>query len=184
MDSVLGFGPRGASSTLAGGIKQMMNPRLRAKKILTLITLISICLLVIPSLSKASLVPCGLQVDDPTQPGDQTKSCQFCHLFVLFQNIVNFFLFQIVPPVAIFMIAVAGLMFIMAYFEVIPQGGQGGPSLISKAKSVITYTIFGLIIIYSAWIIVNMFFQLIGINEVGSFRDLPKNWWKINCPIE
>lgn len=143
------------------------------------ILIILLGFLLLPLVSLAThggtpLVPCG----NPGQP-----ACQFCHFFVLFQNIVNYLLIHIVPVVAVLMLVIGGFMYVSAYFEIIPKGGTGGPALLSRAKSLFTYTIIGLIVIYASWLIINLFFQVIGINEFNDFRTLPQNWWRINCPI-
>lgn len=115
------------------------------------------------------------------------KPCQLCHFFVLFDNIIDFLLFKIVPPLAILMIVIAGVMFIFAYFggpEMLPGEAKGGPALLGQAKKLLTSVVIGLIIVYAAWLIVNLFFQIIGISTAtdNPFRELPQNWWKINCP--
>jgi len=109
------------------------------------------------------LVPCG-GTDCP---------CQFCDLFVLFKKIVDFLLFTIVPPLAILMLVIAGAMYMLAHMEVV-----GSPNWIIQAKSLIWSVVIGLIIIYGAWLIVSLFFQIIGIAE---WTDL-KAWWQIKCP--
>jgi hypothetical protein len=122
------------------------------------------------------LVPCGTS-DCP---------CQFCHLFVLFQNIVNFFLYDIVPPLAVLMIAIGGFMYMFAYFspgQALPGGGKGGPALLSQAKKIITATIIGLLIIYGAWLVVNFFFQFIGVSTWQGW-SLKESWWQIKCPTQ
>jgi hypothetical protein len=124
------------------------------------------------------LVPCGKTAPSQGESLEVTNPCQLCHLLVMFQGIVNFFLTKIVPIVAVLMIAIGGFMYVVAYFEI---GGAGGPTLLSKAKSLFTYTVIGLIIIYGAWLFVNLFFQAIGVAE---WTGLRAGWWKINCPIQ
>jgi hypothetical protein len=145
------------------------------KKILLAIFLI---LFLSPFLAQAQgLVPCG----NPGQP-----PCQFCHLFVLFQNIVNFLLYDIVPPLAVLMIAIGGFMYMFAYFspgQALPGGGKGGPALLGQAKKIITATIIGLLIIYGAWLIVNFFFQFIGVSTWQGW-SLKESWWQIKCPTQ
>ncbi len=106
--------------------------------------------------------------------------CGLCDLFALFKNIIDFLLFKIVPPLAIVMLVIAGIMYMLAYVEVI-----GNPGWISQAKSLIWSVVWGLIIIYGAWVIVNLFFQIIGISKAADnpFRELPQNWWKIECSL-
>jgi hypothetical protein len=127
------------------------------------------------------LVPCGLSKDDPDQPGDQTVSCKLCHLFVMFDNIIDFFLLPppagggIVPAIAVIIIAIGGFMYILAYAGV----GEGGPEMLSRAKSLFKSVALGLLIIYGAWLIINTFLWAIG---VDSWTGLREGWWIINCP--
>ena len=39
----------------------------------------------------------------------------------------------------------------------------------------------GLLIAYSAWLIVNMFFLVVGVSDWEGFDG---GWWEINCPEE
>jgi len=150
------------------------------KKIFLIIFLV---LFLTPLIVRAGLVPCGLPQDDPDQQGDQTVRCQLCHFFVLFKNIVDFLLTKIIPPLAILMIAIGGFMYVFAYLSPSQSlgGGSGGPALLSQAKQLIISVIFGLLIIFAAWIIVNFFFQMIG---VADWTGLKEGWWKIDCSTQ
>src|SRR3989338_2975112 len=107
--------------------------------------------------SAQGLVPCGRSIDEPTTGINESDPCQLCHIFVLFENIVNFLLLgdplngvlPIVLDIAIIMIVWAGLMFMFAYM------GGGGPGGINKAKSLLTSVLIGLLIVYGGWIVVN-----------------------------
>lgn len=127
----------------------------------------------------AGLVPCGLSQDDPDQAGDQTVPCQFCHLFVLFNNVMKFLLIRIVPILAVLMIAIGGFMYIFAYISGDTGSGGGQPPLISQAKKLFASVAIGLLIIYSAWFFVNLFFQILGVADWIGFT---KGGWKIDCP--
>ncbi len=105
------------------------------------------------------LVPCG---NSPAHP------CTLCDLFVVFKNLVDFFLWRIVPPLAAIMIVVGGFYFIL---------GQGRPENIEKAKDIFLTAFIGLMIIYGAWLLVNLFFQFIGVER---WTNLHK-WWQIVC---
>jgi len=132
---------------------------------------------------QAGVVPCGLKEDDPGQQGDQTVPCQFCHFFILFKNIVDFFLFKIVPPLAALMLAIGGFMYIFAYsgsLEKLAGGGKGGPVLLAQANKLLMSVVWGLLIIFGAWIFVNTFFMAIG---VADWTGLKAGWWQIDCPI-
>jgi len=115
------------------------------------------------------LVPCGLSQDDPDQPGDQTEDCTPCHFFILIDNVIDFLLFKIVPPLAGLMIAIGGGMYIFAF---------GKPDMISRAKKLFTAVVIGLIIIYGAWVIVNTFLITIG---AAQWQGFGQGWWIINC---
>jgi len=86
----------------------------------------------------------------------------------MFENIINFFVFTLVPPVAVLMAAVAGILFIL--------GSGFDPGLIYKARSVFRSLMIGLLIIYGSWILVNTFFVFIGA------ATLQGTWFIINCP--
>ena len=103
--------------------------------------------------------------------------CQFCHFFVMFKEIIDFLLFKLVFPLAVLMIAIAGIMYIGGIFEFIP----GGIKTITQAKAILSSVVIGLLIIFSAWIIINLFFHIIGVAE---WTGLGERWWVINCPIE
>ncbi len=120
------------------------------------------------------LVPCG-------NPGQ--APCQFCHFFVLFRNIIDFLLNYIVIPLGVLMIAIGGFMYVFAYIgpaEVLSGGQKGGPAMLSQAKRLLTSVIWGLVIIFAAWLIINTFFQIIGVQD---WTGLKEGWWKIDCPI-
>jgi len=119
------------------------------------------------------LVPCGKEV---TVNGEKMViHCQFCHFFVMAKGILDFVL-KMVFVVAVLMIVIAGIMYIIA-----PIGEEAGiPKLFPQAKGIITAVVIGLVIIFGAWIFVNTFFMLIGVQEWTGLRE----WFKINCPIE
>lgn len=139
------------------------------------IFLITLLILIPNLILAAGLVPCG-------GPGEE--ACQLCHFFVMFDRIVDFLLFKIVPPLAILMIVIGGVMFMFAQFgggEMLPGGAKGGPALLSQAKRLVTSVFIALVIIYGAWVIINTFFMAIG---VADWTGLKEGWWKIDCPIK
>lgn len=104
------------------------------------------------------LVPCGTQC----------CPCTLCDFFVMLDRIIDFLLIKIVPPLAALMIAIGGGMYIIS---------QGKPEMLSRAKSLFTAVAIGLVIIYGAWVIVNLFLTTIGVTvwQGGG------HWWEINC---
>lgn len=105
------------------------------------------------------LVPCGGPNQDP---------CRLCDFFVLFDNIVDFTLFSLVPPIAVLMLVIGGAMFFFA-------GGK--PESLGKAKAILTATVIGLLIIYGAWLLLSTFFMTIGVNEWTGLGE----WFNYPC---
>jgi hypothetical protein len=124
------------------------------------IIVLSFLILILPFglVAASGLVPCEL------------GACTICHLFQLFTNIVTFVLTIIVPPVATIMFLYGGILFYTS---------GGVPEKVKKAKDVITYAIFGIIIIYSAWVIVGAFLSAIGVADWNGLTT----WWEIECTI-
>ena len=117
------------------------------------------------------LVPCGGK-DCP---------CTLCDFFVMFKNIVDFVMFRIVPLVAVLMILIGGFMYIIAYggpTEILEGGKKGGTQLLSQAKSLFKSVVIGLFIVFGAWLIVNLFFQVIGVEKWTNLRE---GWQIIDC---
>ncbi len=113
------------------------------------------------------LVPCGLSVDDPNQPGDQTVPCTLCYFFVMVDNIIDFLLLKIVPSLAALMIAIGGFMYITS---------QANPEMLSLAKRLFTSVAYGLLIIYGAFLIIGLFLHFIGL--AAWTTNFYQNWWQ------
>jgi len=107
------------------------------------------------------LVPCGT-------PG---CPCQFCHIFVLLNNIIKFVMFKLVLVVAALMLIVGGIMYFFA---------GASPQALSQAKSIITSVAIGLAIIFCAWIIINTVLVQSGIVKAESILK----WYEISCGVE
>ena len=131
------------------------------KKIFLIIFLTG--LILFPFISQAAgLVPCG----GPGQP-----TCQLCHFFVMLDTVFDFIILRLAPVVAVLMLVIGGVMFFF---------GGTKPETLKTAKDVIFTTIFGLVIIFAAWIIINTFFGFIGVAE---WTGLGSGWWAIDCPV-
>lgn len=142
------------------------------KNLITLLAIIVLFFNLMPV--QAGLVPCGASKDDPaTSNINESKPCRFCDVFVLFDKVVRFVLFNLLLPVAVFMTVIAGVMFFTA---------AGDPGQISKATGILKSVVWGLIIIFGAWLLVNTFFLLIGISDKAPWQGLKGGWFKINCP--
>ena len=126
------------------------------KKSLISITLLSF----FPGIILAALVPCG--------PGTAKENCEICDIFTLFNNIIEFVLQKVVPIIATLILVFSGLMFLDA---------SGSPEKTQKVKSLITSVLLGLVIIYGAYLIISLFFTMIG---VADWTGL-KTWFEYPC---
>jgi len=132
------------------------------------------------------LVPCGKElyrgelVDGKCagSPEDPAIPCQFCHFFIMFVGIIDFFL---LPPgglvwiIGVTMIVLAGAMYVFG-MTISP----GDPKMIKNANNVLTSTIMGLALCLAAYILVNTIFVFIGAKDL---RGDGKGWFEIDCPV-
>ncbi|MBI1971521.1 MAG: hypothetical protein HYS52_01575 [Candidatus Wildermuthbacteria bacterium] len=96
------------------------------------------------------------------------RACDFCDLFALAANIINFVLGTIVPPVA-------ALLVVMGGFYLLTSGGD--PQKQTRGKTILTAVVIGLIIVYAGWLLINTIFQSIGVAEWAGVGK----WWRIEC---
>lgn len=138
------------------------------KKLVIVGLLFAVALSFTPLLSFAQggLVPCG--VGNPGDPG--YVACGLCHLFQLVNNIINLVMFTFIPIIAPIFIVIGGIYFLI---------GRGSPETYTKGKTVLTATVVGLIIVYTAWVLLNTMLTFLG---VASWTGLG-NWWQIECPL-
>jgi hypothetical protein len=122
-----------------------------------------------PEEERGGLVPCDRGCDDPNTEINECCACQFCHLFVMLNRILDFIFFILVPPIAALMLVIGGVLFFTS---------GGDPFKITQAKRLITSTIIGLILIYGAWGIVNTTLMWLGLAEWTGYET----WWEISCP--
>ncbi|MDO8557863.1 MAG: hypothetical protein Q7S09_01570 [bacterium] len=117
------------------------------------------------------LVPCGRSdqcgmLDTDGSPCDE---CQFCDLFRLVQNILLFTVFELIPPIAIFFIALGGLLILLS---------AGNESRRSQGKAVLRTTIIGIIVIFTSWIIINTVIKTFAVNLAGGSGT---TWYTFSC---
>ena len=130
------------------------------KKVFIIVPLLLFLILAfIPSQSDAAgLVPCG---------GTGESACSLCHGFSLVKNIVDGFLFPIIPVIAGFFLVLGG-MFLLA--------GMANPSALTQGRNVIIATLVGLLIIYVSWVVIN---TVLGFFGVTIFTG-PGTWWQLD----
>jgi len=88
----------------------------------------------------------------------------------MLDNVIDFLLIYIVPSLAALMIAIGGGMYIIS---------RGDPEMLSRAKRLFTAIVIGLLIIYGAWLIVNLFLTVIG---TTIWQGPGQGWWIFPCP--
>lgn len=128
------------------------------------------------------LVPCGRLVDDPSTPWKENVPCQFCHIFVLMDNVIDFILLRVLFSLAVLMLVIIGLLYVGAVFGVLP----GGFETFSKAKGMLTSLVLGIVIIFAAFVSAGVFLKLIGLADWTT--NIYQNWWsdgifQINCQV-
>jgi len=133
----------------------------KIQNMLIVIFLVSLFLVPVRVLAicQGPLVPCG----------GEGNPCQFCHIFVLINNILNFILTCLTPIIASLILVIGG-------FYLLTAGPS--PEKVSQAKSIITAAVIGIVIIFVAWVFLNTFLDAIGVAEWTGL----KTWWKIECP--
>ncbi|MEA3296093.1 MAG: hypothetical protein U9Q27_03085 [Patescibacteria group bacterium] len=152
------------------------------KKIFLIIVLFSV--LAPFQTASAGLVPCGCGADSAgcvcvsayedcaCNHEGGVCTCTLCHFFILFERIIEFVLFEMVPIISVLMLVVGGIYFF---------GAGGNPSMMETGKKIISSVVIGLIIIFSSWIIINSFFSFIGVSE---WTGLEQGWWNIKCSVD
>jgi Type IV secretion system pilin len=86
--------------------------------------------------------------------GSNESICTFQDLLDLGYRVLHFTIFTLAPTIVVFA-CVYGAFRVMT--------SAGNPAVLKNGKDVIGSALIGLIIVWSAWIIVNTFFYLFGI---------------------
>jgi len=198
MDIIFVFGTKGRGSNPLEGT-------MKSQKLGFLFLIIFLEILLFPLVSLAGeykannytityegLVPCGKCVNiTPVVTANKTDKercgatewqptnikyfpCQFCHFFVMFKAIIDFVL-QLVMAIAVLMLVIGGVMFFTA---------MGNPEKLGTAKNLITSVVWGVVIIFGAWIVINTIFTFIGLSDFALQFTGPGKWFTINCPIK
>ena len=103
--------------------------------------------------ASAALVPCG---------GSGQEPCQFCDLFKLVKNVLDFGV-KIAIPIAVIAIVYGGIMILTA---------GASPERAKQGKDIVTAAIIGLVIVLLAWLILDTLIKLIAKGEFGPWNQL------------
>ncbi len=109
--------------------------------------------LVRANLALAALVPCT------------GTDCTLCHLWQMGSNIINFITFNLAIPAAILLFVAAGILFIVS---------GGSEDKVTKAKTIFTNTVIGLLIIFCSWLLIDTLFNTIATGAFsGAWNNFP-----------
>lgn len=108
--------------------------------------------------ANAALVPCG-RAGQPI--------CTTCDIFVLASNIINFVLFTLVPAIAVLLYLIAGFLILL---------GGANPGWVSTGRTIFKNTTWGLIIIFTSWMITNTVLK-----SLAGDPQFTDNWYKVTC---
>ncbi len=131
------------------------------KNIKSKLLVIVYLLLVNSSIASAALVPACNPVGLKGDP----NTCNLCHVLELFKNLTNFSL-----EIGV---VLAGLFFAWGTFVIMTAGDS--EQKVEEGKKVIWTVVQGLVIAFSAWLIIATLLQIL----TGSPSKLP--WDKIQC---
>lgn len=107
-----------------------------------------------PAEFSGGLIPCGRKYDNPdTAAINESEPCQFKHIFLLLKNILDFLLWRLGPIIFVLLILTIG---VLSYFSF------GSPGIIARVRSILKSAITGYILIFLAWIIINIVLKLVG----------------------
>ncbi len=81
--------------------------------------------------------------------------CELCDLFTLLANLISFLLITIVPPVA-------ALLFVFGGVKMLTAGGDAGK--VNDAKKLMVSVVIGLVIVYSAHLLISALLSVLGAN--------------------
>ena len=124
-----------------------------------LFTFLFVIVLSLPALASAfSVVPCGDLNDD----GSAQPACQACHFVQLGDNLIKWFI-GIAASIIALIFAIGGMKMVMS----------GGSEGVSEAKSMMTNSVIGLVILLSAYLVVDTIMKLfVDGSKLGTWNEI------------
>ncbi len=121
---------------------------------LTLVIVLIMLLMPIVSLAQGDqgLIPCGTITN--------TEPCEFKHFMILINTVIDFIFKYLAMPIAAIMFVYAGGLLVIT---------GGSPENRTKAKSIFTSTLIGLVLAAAAWIIVRTLLLIMEYKFVDTF---------------
>ncbi len=108
---------------------------------------------VLATAANQGLIPCGRAAGDGVD-ANTTHECGFKDIITLINKIITFILIDIAIPICAIMFAYAG-------FLLITSGASSGEAK-TKAKTIFTSAVTGLLLIAGAWLIINTILSVLG----------------------
>ena len=103
------------------------------------------------------LVQCG---------GSGQSACTFCSFFDMISRIIQFGMTRIIPSIAVLMLVIGGGYFFFAGAD---------PGKLETGKKILTSTIWGIAIIFTAFLIIGTILSAIGL--AAWTENIYKDWW-------
>ncbi len=135
----------------------------RLSKILAIIIIVFLGTVFVFQFTNAALVPCGLSAGTAAE----RAPCTVCDIFKLISNVINFFFFTFTP-------SVATLLYLWAGFWILLGGTD--PGKVTTGRTIMKNTTYGLLIIFSAWMITNTVLKSIAGDQLFA-----QDWNKVVC---
>lgn len=128
------------------------------KNLICFLFIASIFLVAIPASRAAGFDEDGLVPCNGPSAGNGLPACKVCHLFQLVVNITKFLSETVALPLA-------GLMFLIGGIMMVSSGGV--ESRYKKGKEILINTLIGLILVFSAFLIVNTLITFFASGELS-----------------
>lgn len=93
----------------------------------------------------STIIPCGFDGPDADRTVGPSEACNFNHLIILAQNVINFLIFKIAAPLAAIMFAYAGFLYVT---------NRGNEGQIKQAHDIFLYVFWGFVVCLAAWLII------------------------------
>lgn len=116
-----------------------------------------------PECVNPGLVPCG----NTGQP-----ACTICDGFVLAQNIIDFIMIDIIPPVAALILAIAGVLFLFT-------GGSSRRR--TQARNLLKNAVIGIVIAYASFLIINSVLTFFTPESASTYFNIAEGGFRIQC---
>jgi hypothetical protein len=125
-----------------------------------------------PGCNIGGLVECGKDINN-NGTVDPSEQCGFCDIFALVSRLLVFVLTCLAPILSGLLVVIGGIYYLAA--------GQD-PQALKDAKNIILAVVFGLVIIFVAWVVLNTFLVGIGVADwTGLDPNTGPGWFQFNC---